>query len=188
MSATKLTVTFNARGSATIVLNKYVAAATNDGLNIDGTVALVDVADGLNTTTYLDASTADFVMENRAAGGAVMTPINNAFLVYLPNATTLLTQAQIDAAKASVGAATPVAAVAGVNGAYIFYNGKSIRVSGSGTATPDRPQAGMCFLVLSAGGDIARMVVETVTGTDDATVTYTVYSPSTTPGVLLYKK
>jgi hypothetical protein len=117
-----------------------------------------------------------------------MTPINGACLVYLPNSTTLLDAAQIAAAKASVNSTTTVAPVANVAGAYTFFNGKSIRVNGSPTASPDRPQAGMCFLVLSAGGAIARMVVETVTGTDDATVTYTAYTPSTNPGALLYKK
>lgn len=199
LSATKPPITFNARvTTSALTVNKYaVTGSSFDGLNIDGTVNIVEIPDNLDrssssSSAYISTgTTSDFILENRSAGGATLTSMNEAYLIYLPTSTTLLTQAQIDAAILAVDAVKTtdkVAAVAGVAGAYIFYNGKSIRVNGSSSGTPDRPIAGMCFLIVTKVKAIGRVVITSVGATDDNSITFNVYTPGNNAGALLYKK
>jgi hypothetical protein len=184
LSATKLTVTFHARTLATVVMSKNEASATGDGLNIDGSAALVNADDAIKTNGYTDASGADFILEKPSSNSdsAFMTPVNGAFIIGPTAANTILSQAEI---TADIALANKTAIPAAGAGAYLYTSGSSVRVNGTGTLL--RPSSNTCLILVSASGKIARLVFGTVT-TMDMQATISVYEPSTTPGVLLYKR
>ncbi|MFH0920246.1 MAG: hypothetical protein V1913_07770 [Fibrobacterota bacterium] len=185
--STKLTVTFNPRNLASVVVIKSSQAGQiNDGLNIDvSPVALVNVDDAIKTA-YTDASGADFVLEAATNNdSAFITPVNGAAIINLASASTLLDTAQITAAFAQVN---KTAVAAGGAGAYIFKSGSSVRVGGTGALV--RPAVGNCYLLVSATGKYARLVVAAVSTTTDNDVTLNVYTPAVNGegSVVLYKK
>jgi len=159
-------------------VTKIIAKVAGEGINIDS-ASITTVAEGAATKAYIDGGDADVFFENSSATeGVTITPLNGGRLVYLADGK-MISESDLSEIK-TLALGTDLATTTLTSGVVVYSNGKSPKV---GDATMGI-SAGQEFLLVSATGSVARVVIDSVVGD---VVSTTVYTAADNEGVTLYK-